>query len=174
MSKLNVNFADVETFDLIPVGTPLVEVEQVEAKESQSSEFPYLNWKLRIVEDDEDWEESFVGRYLWLMTSLSPKALFRLKQVFENIGVDDEDIDLEVDDDTNLVTEPELVGIRAYAPVRHEPYNGEQRARVSTLLPEDDGPAASEDEPDEDAKPAAKKKTPAKAGKPAQKRRKFQ
>jgi hypothetical protein len=174
MSKLNVNFADVESFSLIPVGTPLVEVEEVVVKESQSSEFPYLNWKLRIVENDEDWEEDFEGRYLWLMTSLSPKALFRLKQVFENLGIDDEDINLEVDDDTDFVTEPELVGLRAYAPVRHEAYNGEQRARVSTLIPEDDGPAAAEDEEPEAKKPAAKKAAAGAKAKPAAKRRKFQ
>jgi len=132
MAKLTVDFSDAESFDAVPAGEYPVVVIEVEVRESQRSEHPYLNWELEITEGEA------TGRKLWMMTSLSPKALWRLQQVFENLGLPQDEVELEVDDDTGLVTEPELAGLPAVAPVTNEVYEGRERARVETLLAYED------------------------------------
>src|SRR5262245_54495415 len=118
MARLRVDFSDVESFAVVPAGTYPVVVSEVQLRESGNSDHPYINWRLEITEGE------FEGRNLWLMTSLSPKALWRLKEVFENLDVYSDEIELEVDEETNQMIAPELVGLPALAQVRIEAYQG--------------------------------------------------
>lgn len=137
MGSMKINFAEVEgSFDPLPVGPQEVLVEKVEVRESKSSEHNYLNWEL-VVQDGE-----FEDRRLWMITSLSPKALFRLKDVFVALQVIEEDDELEIewDDDVEitptagpLVTNPELSGITGVAIIKNEVYEGKERNRVDDL-----------------------------------------
>lgn len=152
MGKMKIDFSDVEsTFEPLPEGEYEILVERVEVRESNSSDNDYLNWELTV--QDEEYE----GRKLWMITSFSPKALFRLKEVLVNLGVIDEDdeLDFDWDDDVDItpkegpqVTEPELVGVAGVAVVSNEVYEGRERNRVAELRGAD----------------APAKKTPAKKG----------
>jgi uncharacterized protein DUF669 len=133
--EFNIDFNEVESFAAIPQGEYAVIVEEVEMRESQSSEYPYLNWKLKVTEGEHE------GRYVWMMTSLSPKALWRLKESLDNLEVPLDDFNLVVDEDTNFVTNPPLVGLAAIAPVREDEYQGRITNKVDMLLPAGGGTA---------------------------------
>lgn len=137
MAKVKVDFSDVESFEPVEDGEYPVVIEEAEMRESQSSDYPYINLKLRISEGEHE------GRFLWTMCSLHPKALWRTKETFENLGIVDEELDIEVDDDTNMVLEPELVGLPAIAVATTETYEGKLRNRVETLLPSEGAKKAS-------------------------------
>ncbi len=153
MVKVAVDFSEVESFEAIEEGEYPVVIEQVEYVEPASEDkYPYLNVQLEISEGEHE------GRKLWTILSFSPKALWRMKEVFENLGLPVDEVEFEVDEDTNYVTEPELVGIPCLAVVSIEPYDGKDRNRVDNLI--------SADTPAQGTKKGTKaegKKAPAKA-----------
>lgn len=67
-------------FAAVPEGRYTLLLKDVEVKEGR--EFPYWAWTFEIVSPEE-----FQSQQQWLNTSLSPKALGRLKQVFSAFGV---------------------------------------------------------------------------------------
>lgn len=77
---LRIDFSAVVDNDLIPEGVYRASITGAEVKESKSSEFPYVNWTFTFVGGPQD------NRKAWLMTSLSPKALFRLKSFLVAAG----------------------------------------------------------------------------------------
>lgn len=175
MGELRVNFAEVESlnFEPVPEGKYNVVVETVEVRESKSSDHPYLNWELRIV--DEDYED----QRLWMITSLSPKAMFRLKDQLVDLDVidgEEEDFPIEWDDDVDItpkegpvLTNPDVIGMEGVAVVKNEMYEGKERNRVEEILPAGtetsraDG--GGDEEPEEEAEePKRAKKGAAKKG----------
>lgn len=132
MARVNVDFSEIESFEAIPEGEYPVVIEEVEYVEPASEDkYPYLNVEMTVTGGEYD------GRKLWTIWSFSPKALWRMKQVFENLELPIDEVEFEVDDDTNLVTEPELVGLPAIAVVTIEPYEGKDRNRVDNLIAAD-------------------------------------
>lgn len=132
MVKVTVDFSEVESFEAIEEGEYPVIIEEVEYVEPASDDkFPYLNVKMEISEGEHE------GRKLWTIWSFSPKALWRMQQAFENLGLPVDAVDFEVDEDTNMVTEPELVGLPAIAVVSIEQYDGKDRNRVENLVSSD-------------------------------------
>jgi hypothetical protein len=132
MVKVNVDFSDVESFEAIPEGEYPVIINEVTYVEPASDDkYPYLNVELEITEGEHE------GRKLWTIWSFSPKALWRMKQVFENLGLPVDEVEFEVDEDTDAVTDPELVGLPAIAVVTIEPYEGKDRNRVDNLISSD-------------------------------------
>jgi hypothetical protein len=176
MGGLKVNFAEIEgSFDPLPEGRYDVEVERIEVRESKSSEHDYFNWEFNVLHEDHE------GRKLWMITSLSPKAMFRLKDTLVALEVIDEDdeLDFEWEDDVDitpgegpLLTNPdlqEMTGIVAV--VTNEVYEGKERNRVSDVYlgDADEEPAAKEEEKEE--KKGTAKKGKAKKGKSKRKRK---
>ena len=135
MGKISINFAEVTGgFEKLPEGPHPVIVEKVEVRESKSSENNYLNWELKVSEGEHE------GSRLWMITSLSPKALFRLKDVFEALGVLDDEMELDWDDDIEItpgagptLLEPDVIGIECTAVVKNETYEGKERNRVDEI-----------------------------------------
>lgn len=172
MGEMRVNFAEVElnNFEPVPEGRYNVQVETVEVRESKSSDYDYLNWELRIL--DEEYED----KRLWMITSLSPKAMFKLKELLIDLEVidgEEEDFPIEWDDDVDVtpkegpvLTAPDVIGIEAVAVVENELYEGKEQNRVEQLLPagEETGAAEPEEEPAEEKKAPAKKGRAKKAG----------
>jgi hypothetical protein len=154
VARVTVDFSSVEEFEALEEREYLAEITKVEFREPQTADkYPYLNVEVTIREEGE-----YQGRKVWAIWSLSPKALWRAKAAWENLGViaEDSEIELDVDEDTNLVTDPPFVGIPCMVGVKNEPYEGTMRSRAETFTAT------------EDAKPkrgAAKKdgKAPAKA-----------
>lgn len=188
MAGITINFSEIEgSFEPLPEGEYECVVERVEVRESQSSEHDYLNWELKVL--DEEYED----RRLWQITSLSPRALFRLKDVLVALDVidPDDELDIEWEEDVDitpkegpLVTEPDLEGLACVAVVTNEVYEGRERNRVSDLLGADgatiDRATEKEEEPEDEEedeeeeapkrkkqttrKASGKKKAPAKKG----------
>lgn len=104
----------------VPVasGTHLVKIVSVEKKASTNGE--YLNWRLEIVgSGDPDF-----GKSLWHITSLLPQARFKLDQFLDALGAPM----------AGRVAVSKLVGSKLKVVVKHEDWQGQQRARVDQVL----------------------------------------
>lgn len=137
MSTMKINFADVEgSFEALPEGAYPVVIEKVERRESKSSEHDYLNWELTVTDGEHK------ERKLWMITSLSPRALWKLKDVLDALGYDTEgELDFEFDEGQvveqsqgPLLLSPQLAGEPAIAVVKNELYNEKERNRVEELV----------------------------------------
>jgi hypothetical protein len=123
---LRVDFTDVRDggFEPLPEGEYEATVFEVEQKVGQSSGKPYLNWQFKLQDPNYD------NRRAFFMTSLSPNALWKLKDTLKALGVDEEDLA------GNFELDPqELVGTECTIKIGHEEYNGEVRDRVLDVLP---------------------------------------
>lgn len=169
MGSVRINFAEVESsFEPLPEGHYECVIETVEVRQSKSSDNDYLNWEMKVLDDE------YEGRRLWMITSLSEKALFRLKDTFlalEAIEEDDE-IDLEWDDDVDItpqegpvLTNPDVIGLPCTAIVTNEMYDGRERNRVNELAGTNGNapPASSSPRKGSSAKKSAAKKSASKS-----------
>ena len=138
MTRVTINFAEVEGgFEAVPEGTYHCEIITVECRESKSSENDYLNWEFKILEGD-----GAEGQHLWMITSLSPRALFRLKDVFEALDVLEDEMNLDFDDDVEItptagprMLEPDVEGLECMVVVKNEMYENRERNRVNEVRP---------------------------------------
>lgn len=155
MARVTVDFSDVQEFEPLGKGEFPVLVEKVEYREAQTEDkYDYLNWELTVSDGE------FQGRKLWFITSLSPKALFRMKDIFENLGLPSYVVEIDYDEDTNLVTEPELAGIPAIAVVSTRMYEGRTQDNVDTLISVDSSPrGAKKTTTSQKTRAASRKKT---------------
>jgi hypothetical protein len=147
MGSISINFAEVESsFEAIPEGLYPAVCEKVEVRESKSSDHNYLNWEWTITEGEHE------GRKMWQITSLSPKATFRLKDQFLALKVidgEETDFPIEWDDDVEvtpssgpLLLEPEVSGLSAMLVVTTEMYEKKERNRVDEIRSMDEDDAA--------------------------------
>jgi hypothetical protein len=128
MARKSVDFSDVQGFEPLEKGEYAVMFEKLEMREAQEADkYDYINVELTVT------EPGFEGRKLWMNWSFSPKALWRMKQSLENLGLPADQIDVEYDDDTMQVTTPELVGMPAIATVTQRVYQGQIQNDVGTL-----------------------------------------
>lgn len=138
MGSLRINFAEVEgSFSPLPENTwyPAL-VERVEVRESNSSDNDYLNWEFKISDGE------YEGRRLWMISSFSEKALFRLKDTFVALALidPDDEIDVKWEDGVDItskegpvLTNPEVDGLAVEIFVTNEVYEGKERNRVSDV-----------------------------------------
>jgi len=132
VARVTVDFSDVQEFEPLGKGEYPVVVSKVEFREPQTEDkYPYLNWELDVTDSENK------GRKLWFITSLAPRALFRMKEVFENLGLPSDAVNIDYDEESMLVTEPELVGLPAIAVVSVRMYEGRSQDSVDTLLSSD-------------------------------------
>lgn len=122
--KLKLDFTNVnDNGDFKKVdkpGTYNVKISKVEAKKSQAGK-PYLNWEFTVI------DEEFKGSKLWFVTSLQPQALFNLRNLLVAAGLDVPKSVVSIDLDT-------VIGRIVAVKVEMETYNGEQRARVKSII----------------------------------------
>lgn len=138
MARVQVDFSDVQDFEPLEAGEYPVVVDQVKMVEAQSDDkYPYLAWEMTVSEGE------YKDRKLWLNTSFSPKALFKLKEVLENLGLFEDELDVDYDEETMLVTTPELAGLPAIAVVSVTTYNNRPSNNVDALIASDT-PAAGQ------------------------------
>lgn len=161
MTRVSVDFSEVESFEAIPKGEYDVVISGAEYRVAQEEgKYDYINLELTITEDGE-----FENRKLWTILSFSPKSLFKMRDTFENLGIYEEGAELEIDYDDEaepmVVTEPELVGLPAVAVVSLAKYQGRDTNQVDALVTQEGASAKAE--------PGSKKAAPAGA-KPKQRR----
>lgn len=132
MVKVTVDFSEVEEFEPLDKGEYEAMIEKVEYREATSDDkYDYLNVEFTITESGHE------GRKAWKIWSLSPKALWRMKQDFENLELPQDEIEIDYDEDTMLVTEPELQGMPVIIALTTRTYEGRLQNDVQAVLPRD-------------------------------------
>lgn len=145
MGGLKVDFSEVEGgFAPIPEGRYECVIEKVEVRESNRSEHNYLNLELKITEDD------YEDRRLFNVMSFHPNALPMVKDQLVELGVieEDDELEFEWEDDVDIqpkegprLTEPELEGMAVTAVVSLGMYEGKERNQVDRLEAPESGAA---------------------------------
>lgn len=157
MPRITVDFSDVQEFEVLPKGEYAAVIAKAEWREPQDSDkYPYINLEFDVKEvvNVSDEVDLGNGRKLWAILSTSPKALWRMKQVFENLGIYMEELDIDVDDETNAVLSPELVGLPCHVTVSKRVYEGREQNQVDAITSPDGGASPAK-------KPAGGRKTTA-------------
>ena len=136
MGRVTIDFSDVQDFDVLDEGEYPVVISKAEFKPArEEGKFPYINLELDLT------EEPNKGRKLWMILSFSPKALWRMRDVFENLGIYDDAMEVDYDEESMLVTQPELAGLPAPAVVTHREWEGKTQTQVDALISSDNAPA---------------------------------
>lgn len=156
-SGVKVDFSDTEASGIVEEGDYLIEVDEVEQKESSTGN-PMLVFTFKITEGD------FKGKKLFHNCSLQPQALFNLRGLLEALG-------LEVPQGVMEFDPADLIGETCGASVVHELYEGKTKARIGEFFSEEElgGEAAEPAAPA--AKPAGKKAAAAPAEAPTKKKK---
>lgn len=119
-----VDFTNVETksFELLPRGDYLLRITGAEIRDSQSSEYQYLNLEFNVVDPAE-----FVDRKQWDSMSFSPAALWKLKDFLLASGYTEEDLAGEFELDPEA-----LIGGEVYARIaqKKDARNGDEMRNV--------------------------------------------
>ena len=131
MPTFKFNFDEIPD-SVPPEGEVEAVIDKVVMKLGKDSGQPYLNWQFTIVEGD------YTNQKVWMITSLSEKALFRLRDVFKGLGFTDM-VELVIDEDENeqgeqLLIEPELEGVPVTLKISHREYQGRKQASVDEIL----------------------------------------
>ena len=87
MSQITVDLTGAEdAFEPIPSGVYVVVVTNVTVKESRTSEWKYINLELTVIEG------KYADRKLWVNLSLSPKALWKMKEALIAFGTNPDEL----------------------------------------------------------------------------------
>lgn len=159
MPTIPVNLGNVEAYENLPLGEYLGQIDKIVYKEPrEAGKFPQLMVTYTVIDGEQ------LGRKSSEWLSLSPKAAFRLKKWFAKFGLDDTE-NLDVDDDTNELNDPDLIGYQVIFKVHEDkprPGETDPSIRTSLVSVEDDvaaeaagAPAAQEAEAEEPAEEAA-------------------
>ncbi len=146
--KYTVDFSDVQSGGAIPAGQYPGVISDALLKEKVGADHPYINWDVVVAEGENE------GRHQFMTTSFNPKALWKMMETFQNLGYTDQGYELEFDDATGQLLNPEVIGLPCMIEVFQEPYNNRMTSKISTILgPNGEGAAA---EAPTEAQPAAK------------------
>jgi Protein of unknown function (DUF669) len=160
--RVTVDFSDVQDFEVLPKGEYGAVIAKAEWREPQDADkYPYVNLEFDVKEVVNASEDVDLGngRKLWAILSTSPKALWRMKQVFENLGIFMEELDIDIDDETNAVLSPELVGLPCHVTVSKRVYEGREQNQVDAITSTDGGTAPAKAKKPAARRPAAGSKT---------------
>lgn len=134
---ITVDFTGVESgFPRVPDGDYLLEVTKITEEESEESGNSYLSWTYQIVGGKHD------GKKVGDILSLSPKALFRLKDLLTAMGAE------IPDGEFNLAVE-DYIGVQVGATIGQEEYNGKIRSRPAAYFDSADFEESEEGEEEE-------------------------
>jgi len=132
VAKVRVDFSQAKEFEAIPGGAYPMVLDETEVREG-SGEYPYVNWTFKIETGE------FAGRKQWLMTSLSPKATWRLKDTLRALGETHPDLDsdgFEMDPD-------DYVGRRCIGNVIQETYQNKLQNKIDSIAAANGAAASS-------------------------------
>lgn len=135
---VTVDFTDVESRVTVPEGE--YKLKPTGVTQEEGSEYSYLDWEMTIQDGE------FEGKHLRERTSLSPSALWRLRNLLEAGGIETPDSELDIDLDSICDDFSDMIAV-----VEHEDYEGRPQARIIDLRP------AGDEEPEE--KPKGKGKS---------------
>lgn len=128
MGEINVNFADVQSRSVVPAGDYPGVISDCVLRQKQGSEDPYLNWDVVIAEGE------YEGRHVFGTTSFKPSALWKMMESFRNLGYQEQEYNIQFNDETGQVAEPEVIGLACVARCYNEPYQNRQTTKISDIL----------------------------------------
>lgn len=122
---MNIDFSSVPNREPLEEGTYLLQVAEAQEKTSSTGN-PMITITYDVV-STADGEPVEGNRKLWDNYSLQAQALFKLKQLFDAVGMDTSTVvDMDISD---------LIGQQVMAKVVQDTYNGELQNRVKKLFP---------------------------------------
>ena len=126
---MKIDFSNVQQMStVVPEGVYSVVVEKIEWA---GDEKLYYNWQFNIINaDDPENKENVSSRKLWAITSIKPKALWKLQQFLEALG---EDANAIVSADYDFDPE-QWVGSECKVLVKHREYQGNTMCDVDSIL----------------------------------------
>lgn len=140
MPRITVDFSDVQDFEVLPIGEYSAIIAKATLRQvgMEPEKFPYINVEMDIQEalDVKGDVGDVKGRKVWMIMSMSPKALGITKQYLENLEIyaDDFNIDAEETDTGDLiVTDPELVGLPVRVKLTQRDYEGKKQNQVDGI-----------------------------------------
>lgn len=119
MAKIKVDFTDVKEFPEITAGKHVAKIKEWEMKEGEKA--PYILWKLQLLTG------SAKGSLIDHRTSLSPKALFGLKDLLTALGIKVPQSAISIDPD-------KFVGKSIGIEVNMRPYDGKEYPNVKKVF----------------------------------------
>jgi hypothetical protein len=127
--SIHVNLSKSEAGrDPLPTGTYSGSVTTSEQRQAEGKDYPYLNWEILVEVPDEK------PRTLYLITTLAPHALFRLKELLLACGEDPEALNAEEGFDFD----PEdYYGAEVIVTVGTESFEGTLRNRIKRITAAD-------------------------------------
>ena len=167
--KLKVDFEGVESYVRCEEGQHVAVIKEITEETAKESSNDMLVVKFEVIKGESK------GAIVYNNFVLVDKALWRLKQLLEAVGI-------KVPDGRMVIDLDKLEGKKLIIEVSHEEYNGQTRARLQECLPlnagkkdedepeDEDVDDEDEEEEDEPAPKKGKKSPPAK--KPAAKSKK--
>lgn len=135
MPKITLDFSSVGG-ELIPEGHYEAVIDTITHRQSkgQTDGPGYLNWQFSIIEGE------FVGVKVWMMTSLSPKAAWRLYPQLKALGLQEKVTEIEIDEATSTLIHPDLTGKQCLIEVIQEDIgNGSIVNKVENIVATPDG-----------------------------------
>lgn len=133
MSKQIVFDLGNDTSDLMPKGQYRAEITAVTLKDSKNTPGnQYINWEFTLV------EEEYVGRKLWLITTLTKESIWKLRSTLKALGIvysKGEQLIIEADED-GTVTTPDVVGTICTINVTTQKRDGEEVNQVKNIVGE--------------------------------------
>lgn len=106
MPNVSLDMSNVQQRTALPKGDYECIISSVKYGLSKAENKPTIYWEFTVAEGESE------GRKFFMSTSLELDALWKLQQVFEGLGLDPKYAgELEFDDDTNLIVEPNIIGL---------------------------------------------------------------
>lgn len=124
--KVQLDFSNLPS-NYVEAGEYQAVINKVTLKESKNTGSQYLNWEFDLV------EEEHLGHRVYMMTSLNPQALWKVRDQFEILGIQTEVMELEVTEEGVVMT-PFLAGRAVKLKISVEEYNGRNQNRVDGIL----------------------------------------
>lgn len=142
MPRINIDFSAGGSFDVLPEGQYEATIDEIRYRDARAEgKFPQLAVVMTIAEGE------FTGRKAFQNLSLSPAAMWRMANFFNLFGLEEQGADgLDYDEDTKLVTEPDLSGEPVRIKIKHRMWQGEVQADV-TVVEAYNAPAQAETPP---------------------------
>lgn len=108
-------------FETLPEGDYTIVLFSVD--EGSGPKGQYLNWECNVI------DPAYEGQKLWMITSLAPKAVWRVKKLCEAVGVEPQGGQLHV---------TAMLGKYLRCSVYHDEYKKQIRAKIDTFWPVDE------------------------------------
>lgn len=120
MASLNLDFSSVTSRDPLPEGVYDVTISKVEQTISKSSGNPMLKVEFDVQDPE------YTGRKLWSNYVLTEAAMWKVKELFDSLGLDTSSM---VDMDTD-----ELIGLSCKAKVAQREYEGNIQNEIKKTM----------------------------------------